>query len=247
MEFGIGRRVRRVEDRRFLIGAGRYVADIVLPREAHGVLVLSPHAHARIVSVDISAAREAPGVLRVLTGADALADGLGGLAPFTLARKTRAGPRPSAPNGCRSPASACAASATASPSSWRRRRTQARDAAELVRVAYKPVAGGRRLRRRRCARRAAGVARLSGQCLLRAVVGEQGRGRSRFRQGRACRAPAAQEPAPLGQPDGAARARSATIVPATTLTRSTPRRRTRMACAPCWRHRCCTSPRPGCA
>ena len=48
MRFGIGQPVTRKEDRRFLTGQGRYVADIDLARQAHAVFVLSPHAHARI-------------------------------------------------------------------------------------------------------------------------------------------------------------------------------------------------------
>src|SRR5579872_2015414 len=64
---GIGQSVRRVEDGRFLTGAGRYVDDLVLPRQAYGALVLSPHAHARIVSIESGEARAAPGVLAVLT------------------------------------------------------------------------------------------------------------------------------------------------------------------------------------
>lgn len=80
-KFGIGQPVRRVEDQRLVTGRGRYVDDVQLPRQAHGVLVLSPHAHARIVRVDVARAAAAPGVLRVLTGADVAADGLGGLPP----------------------------------------------------------------------------------------------------------------------------------------------------------------------
>src|ERR1700755_1292498 len=76
-KFGIGQAVRRVEDQRFLTGAGRYVDDIVLPGMCHGVNLLSPHAHARIKKVDTSKAKAAPGVLLVLTGADAAADQLG--------------------------------------------------------------------------------------------------------------------------------------------------------------------------
>ena len=74
---GIGQPVRRKEDLRLLIGRGRYGDDIVLPDMAHAVFVRSPHAHARIVSIDEGAALAAPGVLAVLTGADYLADGLG--------------------------------------------------------------------------------------------------------------------------------------------------------------------------
>jgi carbon-monoxide dehydrogenase large subunit len=76
-KFGIGQAVRRVEDQRFLTGHGRYIDDINLPGQAYGALVLSPHAHARIKRVDAAKAKAAPGVLAVLTGADAVADKLG--------------------------------------------------------------------------------------------------------------------------------------------------------------------------
>ena len=82
--FGIGQAVRRNEDYRFLTGSGRYVADLNLPRQCHGVQVVSPHAHARIKSIDVDAARTAPGVACVLTGADAPGDGIGGIPPFFL-------------------------------------------------------------------------------------------------------------------------------------------------------------------
>ena len=74
----------RLEDRRFLTGAGRYVDDIVLPRQCHMALVLSSHAHARLISVDTSVAASMPGVLAVLTGKDVLADGLGSVPPFFM-------------------------------------------------------------------------------------------------------------------------------------------------------------------
>ena len=76
-KFGIGQAVRRVEDQRLLLGRGRYVDDIALPGLCHGVTVLSPHAHARIKRVDTGKAKAAPGVLCVLTGADAAAEKLG--------------------------------------------------------------------------------------------------------------------------------------------------------------------------
>jgi len=78
-KFGIGQAVRRVEDQRFLTGQGRYVDDMQLPGMAHGVLVLSTQAHARIKSVDTAQAKAAPGVLLVLTGADFVADKLGSM------------------------------------------------------------------------------------------------------------------------------------------------------------------------
>src|SRR5919204_1755154 len=76
-KFGIGQAVRRVEDRRFLLGQGRYVDDISLPEQCYAVTVLSPHAHARIKRIDVAKAKAAPGVLCVLAGADAAAEKLG--------------------------------------------------------------------------------------------------------------------------------------------------------------------------
>ena len=78
-KFGIGQAVKRVEDQRFLTGKGRYVEDINLPNQAYAVAVGSPHANAKILSIDTSKAAAAPGVLAVLTGADVIADKLGGL------------------------------------------------------------------------------------------------------------------------------------------------------------------------
>ena len=66
----IGAALPRVEDARLLLGQGRYVADLDLPRMVHVAFVRSPHAHARIVSIDTSAARQAPGVVACLTGAE---------------------------------------------------------------------------------------------------------------------------------------------------------------------------------
>ena len=83
-KFGIGQPVRRIEDRRFLTGRGRYLDDMNLPRQCFGVLVLSPHAHAEIRSIDISEAVSSPGVICVLTGADAVADQLGKFPPLYI-------------------------------------------------------------------------------------------------------------------------------------------------------------------
>ena len=74
---GIGQPVRRTEDFRLLTGRGRFGDDLVLPHLAHGFFVRSPHAHARIVTVDKMAALAAPGVRAVLSGADYAAAGLG--------------------------------------------------------------------------------------------------------------------------------------------------------------------------
>jgi carbon-monoxide dehydrogenase large subunit len=76
-KFGIGQPVRRKEDVRFLTGRGTYTDDIARPGQAHAAILRSPHAHARIVSMDTTAARSAPGVLAVLTGKEVAEDGLG--------------------------------------------------------------------------------------------------------------------------------------------------------------------------
>lgn len=73
---GIGKSVPRREDSRFLTGAGRYAADFSLPGQAYAYLVRSPHAHARIIKIDATDSSASPGVLAVLTGGDAAADGL---------------------------------------------------------------------------------------------------------------------------------------------------------------------------
>jgi carbon-monoxide dehydrogenase large subunit len=84
MRFGIGQPVTRKEDVRFLTGRARYVADLDLARQTYAVFVFSPHAHARIRSVDKAAVEQAPGVFAVLTGADWAADGLGTLDPEAM-------------------------------------------------------------------------------------------------------------------------------------------------------------------
>jgi aerobic carbon-monoxide dehydrogenase large subunit len=65
-----GASIKRSEDPRILTGSGRYVDDIKLPGMLHAAFVRSPLAHARVLSVDVSAARDLPGVVAVLTGAD---------------------------------------------------------------------------------------------------------------------------------------------------------------------------------
>ena len=73
------RSLRRFEDRRFLIGAGRYTDDTPADGELVAVVLRSPHAHARIVAIDTAAATALRGVHGVFTGADLLADGAGAL------------------------------------------------------------------------------------------------------------------------------------------------------------------------
>ena len=73
---GFGRPIPRKEDARLVTGRGRFSDDFILPGQAHAHLIRSPHAHARILSIDPSAAFAVPGVLAVLTGRDTAADGL---------------------------------------------------------------------------------------------------------------------------------------------------------------------------
>src|SRR5438270_354669 len=75
-QFGIGQPVRRREDQRFLTGAGHFTDDIDLPGQAWGYVLRSPHAHARIRSLDTAAAKAAPGVLAIYTIADLDAEGI---------------------------------------------------------------------------------------------------------------------------------------------------------------------------
>ena len=75
----IGKPLQRREDYRFLTGAGQYTDDVTLPGQTHGVFLRSPHAHARIKSIDTSAAAQAPGVVQIFTGADLAEAKVGGL------------------------------------------------------------------------------------------------------------------------------------------------------------------------
>lgn len=94
---GIGKPVRRVEDLRLLRGLGRYTDDLAIPGVAHMAIVRSPHAHAAIRAIDTAAARAAPGVLAVLTGADAEADGLGTLQTIVQRHRPDGSPMPRPP------------------------------------------------------------------------------------------------------------------------------------------------------
>ena len=89
-EFAIGQGVPRFEDPRLLRGGGKYVDDIVLPGMAFGHVLRSPHAHAKIKSIDTSKAKAAPGVLCVLTGEDWIKSGWGDL-PVPGTHKRRDG------------------------------------------------------------------------------------------------------------------------------------------------------------
>ena len=75
----IGKSVKRVEDKRFITGKGNYTDDIILPGMLHCYILRSPHAHAKINSIDISGAENAEGVIKVYTGKDIAESGVGGI------------------------------------------------------------------------------------------------------------------------------------------------------------------------
>ncbi len=76
---GIGAAVRRKEDIRFITGKGHFTDDIVRPGETRAVFVRSPHARAKIKSIDVGAAKAMPGVVGVLTGKELASDKIGNL------------------------------------------------------------------------------------------------------------------------------------------------------------------------
>jgi aerobic carbon-monoxide dehydrogenase large subunit len=137
-KFGIGQSIKRFEDPRLVRGEGRFHDDVNLPGQAYAVIVRSLHAHARIRSIDTTAAAAAPGVVAVFTGADLARDGLGTM-KMTLKRKRPDGSPMFAPahrgltqdrvRYVGDPIALVIADTLA----------QAEDAAELVRVKYDPL------------------------------------------------------------------------------------------------------------
>jgi carbon-monoxide dehydrogenase large subunit len=139
MDIGIGSALPRIEDERLLRGKGHYIDDLVLPHMVHAAVHRSSHAHARIRSVSTEAARRAPGVLCVLTGADWRAAGLGNLPVPRPRRKRRDGSTmflpefpPLAMNTVRWVGEPIAFIVAET-------RHQALDAAELIEVDYQPL------------------------------------------------------------------------------------------------------------
>lgn len=135
---GIGASVKRVEDFRFLTGRGRYTDDIERPNQTYAWILRSPHAHARIRSIDTSKAAAAPGVVAVFTGADLEAAGVGGL-PCGWQVHSKDGapmaepPHPPLAQGKVRHVGDQVAVVIAET------REQARDAAELIDAAYEPL------------------------------------------------------------------------------------------------------------
>jgi len=135
IENGMGASVVRREDRRFLLGKGRYVDDITLPHQSYAVFVRSPYAHAAIRSINAKLALASPGVLAVLTGADVAEADLGGIpCGWTITNKDGskmvAPPHPALAQGKVRHAGDPVAMVIA------KTKAQAKDAAQLVEVDY---------------------------------------------------------------------------------------------------------------
>jgi aerobic carbon-monoxide dehydrogenase large subunit len=138
MKFGIGQPIRRLEDVRLLTGKGRYQDDQTLHRQTWCVFVRSPHAHARIRSIDTAAAKEAPGVVAIYTGTDYANDGIA-MPKAAMPRKKRDGSPMFAPQ--RPALVVDRARYVGDPVAMVIAETlaQAKDAAELVMVDYEPL------------------------------------------------------------------------------------------------------------
>src|SRR5262249_29953824 len=142
MKFGLGQSALREEDKRLLRGQGRYTDDINLPNQAWSYILRSPHAHARIRSINRVAARQAPGVLAVYTGEDSTSAGLGVLPCFiakAVPLKRPDGqpifvpPHPALARDKVAFVGDCVVFVVAAT------RHQARDAAELIEIDYEPL------------------------------------------------------------------------------------------------------------
>jgi aerobic carbon-monoxide dehydrogenase large subunit len=138
MKYGVGQPVRRFEDLRLLTGRGRYQDDLTLPRQAYAVFLRSPHAHARIGSINTKAALAAPGIVAVYTGADYEADGLA-MPKAMMPRKKADGSPMFAPQ--RPALVSDRARYVGDPVAMVIAETleQAKDASELVEVDYEPL------------------------------------------------------------------------------------------------------------
>ena len=137
-KYGIGQPVLRFEDPRLLRGQGRYISDVNLHGQAYAVFVRSPHAHANIRSIDVEAAKKAPGVLAVYTGHDVVADGLG-MPKANMPRKRPDGKPMYAPQ--RPPLITDRVRYVGDPVAMVIADTlaEAKDAAELVNIDYEPL------------------------------------------------------------------------------------------------------------
>jgi carbon-monoxide dehydrogenase large subunit len=134
MKFALGQSIQRLEDDNLLRGAGRYADDFAPARAAHACFVRSPHGHARITKIVVDEASSAPGVVAVLTGKDAAADGLGNIPCLIPVPGLRETPRPVLALDRVAHVGDPVAMVIAET------REQAKDAAEKVAVEYEPLA-----------------------------------------------------------------------------------------------------------
>src|SRR6266404_554329 len=133
--FGASRSQKRLEDDRLLAGKGRYSDDLELPDQCWLVVLRSPHAHARIGAVDLTAVRTAPGVIAAWTMAEMRADGVGHI-PFPPLFKRADGSPMAAPP--RTPLAEAEVRYVGQPvvAIVAQTRVQAQDAAELASIDY---------------------------------------------------------------------------------------------------------------
>src|SRR5436190_12820337 len=136
--FGASRSQKRLEDDRLLTGTGRYSDDLEFPRQCWLVLVRSPHAHAKISGIDLSAAKAAPGVLAAWAMSDLRTGGVGHMPFPPLFQRADGSPMAAPPRTplaegkvfhVGQPVAAVAAET----------RVQAQDAAELVNLDYEDL------------------------------------------------------------------------------------------------------------
>ena len=137
-QFGSSRSQKRLEDDRLLRGEGKYSDDLNVPGQAWMGLLRSPHAHARIASIDTAEARKAPGVVAVYTGADLRADGIGHIA-FPPIFKRAGGAPMAAPLRTPLAEGKCFYVGQAVAAVIAETREQAQDAAELIAVEYEDL------------------------------------------------------------------------------------------------------------
>jgi len=243
---GIGASVVRKEDRRFITGKGRYVDDVKLVGMSYAHFIRSPHAHAKVKSIDSSAATSMPGVLAVLTGQQIVDDKVGNLiCGWGITSKDgspmKMGAWPAmAPETVRFVGQAVAVVIAESKKSGARRR---RSRGGRIRGA----AGGRRRSLSDQAGRTATAPGSAGQRRLRLGAGRRGRRERGLRQGHQC-GDAGTHQQPVGaERDGAARGRSPTMTRPKSTTRCTRPRRIRMSRVSCCRPSTTSRPSTSCA
>lgn len=129
----IGRSVPRPNLRRLSQGRGQYISDVTLPRMGHAAYLRSPHAHARIVSINTAKAKKAPGIIAVVTGPELAKVMTPWVGILTHLKGLKSAPQPplAIDRACWAGEAVCAVVA--------RTRAEAEDACELIEVQYEPL------------------------------------------------------------------------------------------------------------